>query len=369
MKGKVCHLTSVHPAKDGRIFYKECSSLAKAGYDVTLVAAGADNEVCNGVKIVGVPVQKPGRLHRMTRVGRDVYRKALEIDADIYHIHDPELLPFALKLKKKGKKVIFDSHEFVAEQIRTKEYIPSIFRGCISGAYKLFEGYICRKLDAVIEVCTLDGKDYFEGRCKHRVFITNAPIIEDKNLCSKTSDLKGDKVVHVGGLTYERGIKYLAEAAVKADCQLVLAGQFSSPDFEAQIKSICGERLEYCGVILSGEVPELLSQCSIGTCTLLDKGQYAHLDILPTKIYDYMSAGLPVIMSDFPFLKQFNKENQIGICVKPDDAEAIASAIEYLSTHSEEAQKMGKNGQQLVLKKLNWASQEEVLTEFYSSLI
>lgn len=367
MKAKVCHLTSVHPAKDGRIFYKECTSLANAGYDVTLVAAGADDEVCNGVKIVGVPVTKPGRIHRMTKVGRDVYRKALEVDADIYHIHDPELLPFALKLKRRGKKVIFDSHEFVGEQIMTKEYIPGFLRGPISRVYKAVEGYICRRLDAVVEVCTLDGKDYFEGRCKRRVFITNAPIVE-ANSKIENSEPEEFSIVHVGGLTFDRGISYLAAAAANVGCKIVLVGEFSSPAFEKEVSDKCSILMDYKGVIPKEQVHELLCRCSVGTCTLLDKGQYSKLDTLPTKVYDYMLAGLPVIMSDFSFLEEFNQQYRIGLCVRPNSAEDIAAAINYLKVHGDEARLMGENGRRAVMKEFNWAAQEKVLTELYSSL-
>ena len=128
---KVCHLTSVHNAKDGRIFKKQCCSLAKAGYDVYLIAPAAHSEDINGVKIVGVPGVKKGRLYRMFCLTKAVYRKALEINADIYQIHDPELILYAAKLKKKGKIVVYDSHEDFPQQIKSKNYIPGLLRNIL----------------------------------------------------------------------------------------------------------------------------------------------------------------------------------------------------------------------------------------------
>ena len=113
---KVCHMTSVHPPEDVRIFHKECVSLAEAGYEVYLVERGESCEK-NGVHIIGLGDLPKNRLKRMTEGAKKVYEKALELDCDIYHFHDPELLPYGLKLKKKGKKVIFDSHENTLEQI------------------------------------------------------------------------------------------------------------------------------------------------------------------------------------------------------------------------------------------------------------
>ena len=369
MSIKVCHFTSVHPPKDGRIFYKECVSLAKAGYDVTLVAANTQDEVCNGIRIIGVPIRKTGRIHRILTVDKDIYRKTLEINADIYHFHDPELLPFALRLKKKGKKVIFDSHEFVGEQILTKNYIPTFLRSTISKIYKGFETFICKRLDAVIEVCTINGKDYFENRCKRRIFLTNTPII--KGYTNKKYSTKHDlkRIVHIGGLTYERGITYLAKAISQIRCKLVLAGPFSSKEYENEIRDICGNKLDYKGILPLSDIPTLLEECGIGICTLLDKGQYAQIDILPTKIYDYMLAGIPVIMSNFPYLEKFNQTYNIGLCVSPDNPQAIANAITYLINNPERAVEMGANGKKAILEDLNWHVQENILLNLYKDLI
>lgn len=373
MKIKVCHMTSVHPAKDGRIFHKECRSLANAGYDVTLVAAGASSEECDGVKIVGVPLRSKGRLGRMIKTTRDVYKVALEIDADIYHFHDPELLPYGYKLKKKGKKVIFDSHEFVGKQILTKKYIYKFLRRSISWLYMGYESRVCKSLDAVVEVCTYDGKDYFKNRSTRRVFITNAPILEankKKNdfLSCELNSEKLRNVVHIGGLVEQRGITSLARAIVKTNANLILAGPFGSKEYEIKIKSICKDKLEYKGILPFTEVPDLLSQCGIGTSTLLDEGQYKHLDTLPTKVYDYMLAGIPIIMSDFPYLKRINDIYDIGLCVSPNNPDKISAAIVYLLSHPDEARKMGENGRKAVEKEFNWANQEKILLALYESL-
>ena len=109
---RVCHVTSVHPRYDVRIFLKECVSLAKAGYEVTLLCA--DNlpaEIRDGVTIKSVDYFPSGRIKRILGAKKAMLKGALEIDADIYHLHDPELLPVALSLKNRGKIVIFDSHE------------------------------------------------------------------------------------------------------------------------------------------------------------------------------------------------------------------------------------------------------------------
>ena len=113
---RVCHFSSAHAPNDTRIFHKQCASLAREGYDVTLVVKAKDSQsvgttVEKGVKVIQVPVDASSRLKRMLFGAKSIYRKALEVDADIYEFHDPELLPYGLRLARKGKKVIFDSHE------------------------------------------------------------------------------------------------------------------------------------------------------------------------------------------------------------------------------------------------------------------
>ena len=100
---KVCHMTSAHGVEDIRIFHKECVSLAKAGYDVYLVERGESYEK-DGVHIVGVGEILKSRRKRMTEGAKKVYEAARAVDADIYHLHDPELLPYGLKLKKQGRR-------------------------------------------------------------------------------------------------------------------------------------------------------------------------------------------------------------------------------------------------------------------------
>jgi len=147
---KICHVTSVHKWDDIRIFRKECVAAAGAGFDVTLIAVNASEGLHEGVKVVSVKYNAGGRLKRMMETVNLVYQKALEVNADVYHLHDPELLRICDKLLAKGKKVVYDSHEDLPRQILDKNWIPSLFRNMISRLAERYENRKCSRLTAVV---------------------------------------------------------------------------------------------------------------------------------------------------------------------------------------------------------------------------
>ena len=131
-KIKVCHITTVHTPFDIRIFQKECKTLAREGYDVILIAQNKKNEIVDQVKIVALPKEK-NRIHRMFILTLKTFWYALRQKADLYHFHDPELLPIGVLLKLfTGKKIIYDVHEDYVKQMLCKPYIPRIARKSVA---------------------------------------------------------------------------------------------------------------------------------------------------------------------------------------------------------------------------------------------
>jgi len=344
-------------------------SLAKAGYDVYLVAPGESYE-SGGVKIVGAPQNTGGRVKRMVQSAKAVYRKALEVDADIYQIHDPELLPYALKLKKKGKKVVFDSHENYSLLISNKYYLPGLFRKLVAKLYYVYETRVCKKIDAVIVPCKFNDKNSFENRAKHIVFIDNTPILDELYVKYTPDYCKRKRsICYVGGLTYARGLTNLVKAAPIANTKLVLAGEFNPESYFDEIKKLDAYScVEYRGFVDRENYIKILNECRVGACTLLNIGQYSKMDNLATKVYDYMAMGLPAVVSAFSYAKKVNEKYKCFILVNPDDIEEIAKAINYLLNNPEIAEEMGQNGRRAVIEEYNWGLEEKKLLRIYESL-
>ena len=363
---KVCHVTSVHPREDVRVFHKECVSLAKAGYDVTLVQHG-DSYEKDGVHLVGFGAIPANRIKRILFGAKVAYRKALAVNADVYHLHDPELLPYGLKLKKKGKIVIFDSHEHTAESIYEKEWLPQFVRSAVYLAYSAYQKRICKKLDAVISV-TPNIVAYFKQFNPRTVQIANYPIYPEKVVSAERQSL----LVFAGGISNQWNHHTLLNALGKVpQCRYALCG-IADKGYLEQIQQMdTWSRVDYLGRIPHQQVAAILAQGMAGIALLQPSRNtdWHNGTIGNTKIFEEMMAGLPVICTDFVLWKEFVGRYHCGICVKPDDADQIASAITYLMNHPEEAKQMGENGRRAVKEEFNWGVEEQKLFALYEDIL
>ncbi len=367
---KVCHITSAHPKEDIRIFHKECVSLAKAGYDVYLVQQGKNYDK-DGVHLIGFGDMSPNRIKRMLFTAKAAYKAALSVDAEIYHLHDPELLSFALKLKKKGKKVIFDSHEFYAEQIKHKHYIPVFCRKLVAWFYARRQKTILSRIDGLVFPCLVNGENPFAGYCRNMAIINNAPLLQELyDRYDPAIAKKPGSVCHIGGLNHNRGITSLVNAAELTDCTVYLGGEFDSAQYEAWIRTLPGfSRVKYLGYLNRQQVLNTLQQSLVGVATLLNIGQYDKLWNLPTKVYEYMALAIPCVLSDTPYIRQIAEKHQMGICVDPSNPREIADTIRYLLDNPEEARRMGENGRRAIKEEFNWGVEEKKLFALYEDIL
>jgi glycosyltransferase involved in cell wall biosynthesis len=363
---RIVHLTSAHPRNDPRIFIKQCRTLAAHGYDVTLVVADGNGDArVDGVAIVDVG-RLPGRLNRIFRTTQRVFDKAVALDADFYQFHDPELIPVGLKLKRRGKAVIFDSHEDTARQLVGKPYLDPVSRRVLPALFSAYERFACTRFDGII-AATPTIRDAFLKINPVSVDINNFPIIDEFDDALPWT-MKQAQVCYVGAISGIRGVRQMVEAAalLRSGAGLHLAGRFFDPVAEAEVRTLPGwQRVSDLGFLDRAGVRDLLSHSIAGMVTLLPLPN--HVDSLPTKMFEYMSSGIPVIASDFPLWREIVEGNRCGICVDPLDPKAIAAAIDYLVSNPDIAKSMGERGRQAVLEKYNWDVEAARLTDFYGA--
>ena len=338
------------------------------GYQVSLVVAdGRGEEVKDGVSIIDAGVLR-GRLNRIFRTTQNVFKKALALQADVYHLHDPELIPVGLKLKRYGKVVIFDSHEDVPKQLMSKPYLHPLVRRSVSLAFACYERFACRKLDAIL-TATPFIRDKFLTMHPCVLDINNFPMVGELDAMIPW-DRKQSEVCYVGGITSIRGVREVIKALenLQSPARLNLVGRFSESSVEAEVKQYKGwASVNECGQLGRAGVRDVLGHSVAGLVTFLPLPN--HVDAQPNKMFEYMSSGIPVIASNFPLWREIIEGSQCGLCVDPLDPQAIAKAIDFLVNNPDKAAQMGRNGKKAVNERYNWDQEGSKLIAFYSSLL
>ncbi len=352
---KICHVTCVHPSYDARIFYKECLSLAQAGHEVYLVAKGESREE-EGIHVIGIGEEPSNRIQRMILFSKKAYLKAMEIECDIYHLHDPELLPYAKKIKRSGKKVVFDSHEDVAEQIYDKEWIPLIIRKIVSKLYHLYETSVVKRLDAVIAATPYIG-ELFCNRARKIAIVNNYPKLDEIEYHTNPFIEREAIVCFAGSIDELYGHSIMLKAMENIQATLLIAGDHNIETTK---------NIKYLGRLDRKEINDLYGRAVAGLCFNLPRGNF--INSQPTKMFEYMAAGLPVICSDFPHWKEIIEQSEAGICVDSNDVQKIKDAIDLLLSNRRYANLLSLNGRKAAEEKYNWNVEKKSLYELYENI-
>lgn len=372
---KVCHFTSAHKADDVRVFKKECCSLANNGYAVYLVAPNAKSELVNNVNIIGVDIVSDNPIYRLLKSSRQIYKQALSINADIYHFHDIELFYYGLRLKKKGKKVIFDSHEDWLGYIKGVKWIPLFIRFLIISFLTFVYKKNLKKFDAVITV-----SPHIVNKLK--VYSNNVHLLTNYPFYSKTDISKftyneyaqRSNVLCYAGTIYSESNQ---EIIIKA-CQNI-------PNLKYEIIGKIGETMKsnLLDIDKNNKVDfvDFLSKSALNHHYLNSICGMCIFDYSPNlgghegslgvnKIFEYMSAGLPIICSDHTIWKTMIIDKyKCGIAVQPGNINQITDAINFIVNNKEKAYLMGQKGREAVINEFNWKSQEENLLNLYKNII
>lgn len=363
---RIAHLTSVHPRHDVRIFEKECASLAAQGFDVhLLVADGRGTEVRNGVSIHDIGAVT-GRLQRIMVQPWRMWRAARRLAADLYHFHDPELLPAGLLLRIAGAKVVYDSHEDVPRALLSKHWISRRFRSIMSMAFELFENFSARRLSAVVAATPHIGLRFTRLNPLTTV-VNNYPL---RSELDSPSAARADErtVCYVGGISRIRGAVEMISALEFVDAKLVLAGAFDTSDTESAVRALPGwSRVDYRGTVSRDEVRKIMGESCAGLLFFHPEPNHVHAQ--PNKMFEYMAAGLPVLASDFPLWRSILVETGAGECAAALDPKALATVIRSLLDDRKRAQEMGARGREAVMNRFLWEHEARKLCDLYSRLL
>ena len=369
-KFKIVHVSTVHPDNDTRIFEKECRGLSAIGHNVTLIVQSKVSGFRNGVLIKALPICKT-RFERMTFTMIRAFILALNEKADIFHLHDPELLPMGLMLRILGRHVVYDMHENVPKQILNKDWIPKFLRRPIVALVKVFEWGAFKNIAVVMA-----EKSYSASykSIKEQEVILNMPIVDELMNLTPIENAKRYHIGYIGRVTRNRGALIILNALknirnsgfpVSFECIGTIDPDVANDNsFQAAVTE---KWLHAPGRLPPRDGWPRIAGCQIGVAVLQPIGNY--MESYPTKMFEYMAMGLPVVVSNFKLYRDVVEKFHCGICVDPEDNNAVTNALQFLLENPKQAKKMGQNGKDAVQDNFNWDIELDKLCDFYHKLL
>ncbi len=372
---RVCILTSVHDPFDPRIFHKQARTLATAGYSVLLLAPSSVCATVDGVRVVGLP--PPRSRWGRPRLWWRLLRAARRTRADIYHFHDPELLPLGLLLARlTGRPVVYDAHEYYREELLTRPWIPRRLRRIAAEAVHRMESLAARRLAAVVTVNEHMAAGFRSRGARRAVAIHNYPSLAYFPAPVTHHD-PSPVVVYAGLLNEERGLSTVwhATRALRLSLPDALVRIIGRVDFSAAPAAVSREsstweqqtaaRLQ--GVIPATEVPAALAAAAAGWIPFRPTPNNTRA--VPLKLLEYMAAGLPVVASDAGVMAAIVRAAGCGLLVPADDPQAHAAALARLLRNPDEARAMGIAGRRAVETRYTWEAEAGRLRSLYRDLL
>jgi len=373
-KVSVCHISTVHPHTDVRIFHRECCSLVKAGYEVHLVIPCGESCIKEGVHFHSIRRVR-NRFLRMLIMPWAAMWIALKTQSSIYHYHDPELLFMGFMLKWIFcKKVVFDIHEAVVRSLTSKSYLPQFTRKPMSLCYQFLE-----RIFITGQALVIANKNSEQDYTKKTYLVQNYPLLDEETIRFAEARTKMPEVplfVYVGVVAKVRGAEVSIDLAAKLverehDFRMQIIGQYSAVygnKLKLKIKELNLQNVvQLPGHMNWFEAMKLVSNASIGMCLLLPTPNYT--TCLATKIIEYMMCGTPVLCSKYDHWKPYVEGEGTGMMVDPTNIDEVADVSEKMLSDPDELVVMGRRGVAAVRNKYNWESEFKTLLKCYDDLL
>lgn len=374
---RVAIVTSIHPDFDSRIWKHACS-LAEAGCRVWLVCPW---RVAAGEIREGVEVRSFRRVeHRLLRpllipfrLGRQLLPLVSRVD--IVHFHDLDLLPW-MAILSLLKPVVYDIHENYPDEMAVREWVPRWLRQPLYHAVRILESAMAR----VVGNCVLAVPAQASRFRTTDYRIVHVRNYASRRLLAEVRDdylARRDRVVFTGGHHTANGSLLLLDIAARCrrrglDLEFLVTDRFATEGF----RRLFLERRERLGVVdnvivspylASYDIMKLLNEATIGISPNLRVP--AQEKAIPTKLFEYMAAGLPIVTSDLPAQIEIVGGAEAGILARPEQPETFVEALAALVADRQKAWRLGLNGQRAFLDRYCWETQIASLLEFYDGVL
>jgi glycosyltransferase involved in cell wall biosynthesis len=283
-------------------------------------------------------------------------------DADLYHFHDPELLPIGILLRLAGRRVIYDAHEHVRLSIESSTYLPRWLALPLSWAVRFLEVLISRLGAHVLAATPTISAQFGAGKS---TVIGNFPdLVEFEKDKGDHADRDQSVGVYIGGINDERCLEQIFDALESArtrnpNLHLIMAGPVDEVRHPSGIDGI-----DYRGIVDRPTVSSLMATSAFGLVLL--RALPNCVNGLPTKFFEYAAAGTPMIVSASTVnLARIAEQEHCGLVVDETSIDEIASAMLWMLDHPSEARAMGVRARQAVEERYHWGSEARRLLNIY----
>jgi glycosyltransferase involved in cell wall biosynthesis len=358
---RVSVVTSAHRFDDPRVFGREAVTLVEAGHEVRLFAPGAPNETISGVVLSG-PSMPMNRLSRMTTTAFRLSRQGVK-NADVVHIHDPELLLllFLLSFRRKRPQLIYDAHEDYAAQLLEKPWIPRPLRRPISRLLGRAERTVARRCDLVVAATPSIARQ-FEG-CELAI-VQNMPRHDLLPAARVRAAGPTFCCLHVGELNERRGANALIHASIALAEEGVVFEQIG-PIKPNELARRVAEKFEIRTRMTHTDLLDRLVFADAGL-VLFQPGPN-HDESQPNKLFEYLALGLPILASDFPHWRRLAESCDALIeFVDPTDEAAVVEGLKRLRKKALNHDRIGQAERSR--RRFNWSREAEVLVAAYAQV-
>ena len=351
MRRSLLVISPVHPPDDPRIRHKLIRTL-QDDWDVTFAGIGRGPIDQEGIRWREL---RGGRIARWLRSSWLLLRSK----AAVISVHDPEMLPAAIIAGLMGRTVVFDVHENVPDQLRTKPWLPGPLRRPVAALAAWLLRLAEKRL--VITLAEAGYTDLFAG--SHPVFPNY--LAGDPPPPREFDPSTG--VVYLGDVTEARGLRLAVTAAAAAGVAVMTIMGRCQQQFRDELTALArsdGMTIEFRGFVSPDEALRTTAGALLGLSPLLDTPNYRRS--LPTKVLEYLAVGVPTLASDLPGTRSVVADKPGVVLVPPGDftawRDAIATAIVNEDLRVEAA-----SGARAVRGEFVWPADE--VRRFYADLV
>lgn len=339
--------------------YRQASSLIINGFDVYyLVSDDKQEETIEEVKLIPSGFTPKGYIKRIFLAPSKAFKKAIEIDADIYQTSSLDFLFIMLLLKLKGKKIIFSLRESHPYTIRENKFIPKFFKSPFIFLLSFWMKYSLRLFNAVFTVSDDIVNYLHKWKIKRVYLLGNFPVVNKEYFLSYEEYISRENRILYFGLIYDISRQEIfLDALSKFDnVDYLIAGLFNNNEYRDNIeKNDKWKDVEFINGFRKSQLIEFINRSTISN-VLRDFSNLGSpngsMGII--KIFESMEAALPIICSDVPVYRDMMKKYKCGVLVDPNNSKQIEDAIRLLTTDKKLAYEMGQNGRKAVIEEYSW---------------